>query len=148
MNNAQKLYKQDGNIRPWWTPFSIWIQSIVPCLIWTVASWPAYRFLRRQIRWSRVPISWKIFQFFVIHLVKGFSVVNEVEAVFCFCYCFFWNSLVFLWQCMLVIWSLVPLFFVNPAWTFGNSKFMYCWSLFWRILSIILLPYEMSAIVQ
>ena len=24
----------------------------VPCLILTVASWPAYRFLRRQVRWS------------------------------------------------------------------------------------------------
>jgi len=37
---------------------------------------------------------------------------------------------------MLVIWSLVPLPFQNPAWTSGSSQFTYCWSLTWRILSI------------
>ena len=26
-----------------------------------VASWPAYRLLRRQVRWSAIPISWRIF---------------------------------------------------------------------------------------
>ena len=51
-------------------------------------------------------------------------------------------------QWMLVIWSLVPLPFLNPAWTSGNSWFMYYWSLAWRILSITLLPCEMRAIVQ
>ena len=35
--------------------------SIVPCLVLTVASWPAYRFLRRQVRWSGIPISLRIF---------------------------------------------------------------------------------------
>ena len=49
-------------------------------------------------------------------------------------------------QRMLAIWSLVPLPFLNPAWTSGSSQFMYCWSLAWRILSIILLAYEMTAI--
>ena len=39
-------------------------------------------------------------------------------------------------QQMLAIWSLVPLRFLKPAWTSANSKFMYCWSLAWRILSI------------
>ena len=29
--------------------------------------------------------------------------------------------------------------FLKPAWTSGNSWFMYCWSLAWRILSITLL---------
>ena len=29
---------------------------------------------------------------------------------------------------MLAIWSLVPLSFLNPAWTSGSSWFMYCWS--------------------
>ena len=37
---------------------------------------------------------------------------------------------------MLTIWSLVPLSFLNPSWTSGNSRFTYCWSLAWRILSI------------
>ena len=43
---------------------------------------------------------------------------------------FFWNSLAFsMIQQMLAIWSLVPLSFLNPAWTSGSSWFMYCWSL-------------------
>ena len=40
----------------------------------------AYRFLRRQIKWSGVPFSLGIFQFVVIHTVKGFSVVGEAEV--------------------------------------------------------------------
>ena len=51
-------------------------------------------------------------------------------------------------QCMLAIWSLVPLPFLNPAWTSGSSNFKYWWSLAWRILSITLLEYERSAIVR
>ena len=43
---------------------------------------------------------------------------------------------------MLAIWSLVPLPFVNPAWTSGSSQFTYCWSMAWRILSITLLACE------
>ena len=50
-------------------------------------------------------------------------------------------------QQMLAIWSLVPLPFLNPAWTSGSSWFMYCWGLAWRILSITLLACEGSAIV-
>ena len=61
MYSAYKLNKQGDNIQPWCTPFPIWNQSIVPCLIVTVASWPANRFLRRQVRWSGIPISWRIF---------------------------------------------------------------------------------------
>ena len=51
-------------------------------------------------------------------------------------------------QQMLTIGSLVPLPFLNPAWTSGSLQFTYCWSLGWRILSITLLTCEMSAIVQ
>ena len=58
---AYKLNKQGDNIHPWRSPFPIWNQSVVPCPVLTVASWPAYRFLRRQIRWSGIPISWRIF---------------------------------------------------------------------------------------
>ena len=32
----------------------------VPCPVLTVASWPAYKFLKRQIRWSGIPISFRI----------------------------------------------------------------------------------------
>ena len=54
MYSAYKLNKQGDNIQPCHTPFPIWNQSIVPCLVLTVASWPAYRFLRRQVRWSGI----------------------------------------------------------------------------------------------
>ena len=49
-------------------------------------------------------------------------------------------------QRMLAIWSLVPLSFLNPAWTAGSSQFTYCWSLARRILSITLIACEMNAI--
>ena len=42
-------------------PFPVWNQSAVPCSVLTVASWPAYRFLRRQVRRSGIPISWRLF---------------------------------------------------------------------------------------
>ena len=47
MYSAYKLNKQGDNIQPWCTPFPVWKQSVVPCPVLTVASWPAYRFLRR-----------------------------------------------------------------------------------------------------
>ena len=59
--------------------FSIWNQLVAPCPVLTVASWPAYGFLRRQVRLSGIPISWRIFQFVVIHTVKGFGIVNRAE---------------------------------------------------------------------
>ena len=49
---------------------------------------------------------------------------------------FFWNPLAFsMIKQMLAIWSLVPLLFLNPAWTSGSSRFTYCWSLAGKILS-------------
>ena len=62
------------------TPFPIWTQSVVPCLVLSVCSIPAYRFLRRQDRWSGILISLRILHsFFVIHTVKGFGIVNKAE---------------------------------------------------------------------
>ena len=58
--SAYKLNKQGDNIQPWSTPFPIWTQSVVPCLIVTVAPLPAYRLLERQVRWSGSPISLRI----------------------------------------------------------------------------------------
>ena len=93
MFTAYKLSKQGDNIQPWRIPFPICSQSIFPCLILTVASWPAYRFLRRQVRWSGISISWRIFQFVVIHTVKGFGVVNKAEVnVFLEVSCFFYDT--------------------------------------------------------
>ena len=61
MYSACKLNKQGDNIQPWLTPFHIWDQSFVPCPVLIVASWPAYRFLKRQVRWSGIPISLRVF---------------------------------------------------------------------------------------
>ena len=61
MYSAYKLNKQGDNIQPWCIPFPIGNQSVVPCLVLAVASWPAYRFLRRQVRWSDIPMSWRLF---------------------------------------------------------------------------------------
>ena len=62
MYSAYKVNKQGDNTQPWRTPFPIWNQSVVPCPVLTVASWPAYRFLRRQVRCSVIPIFLRIFQ--------------------------------------------------------------------------------------
>ena len=79
--SAYKVNKQGENIQPYHTPFPFLNQSVVPHLVLSVASWPAYRFLRRQVRWSGILISLRIFQFIVSYTVKGFSVVNEAEHI-------------------------------------------------------------------
>ena len=61
LNSAYKLNIQGDSIQPWCTPSPIWNQSVVSCPVLTVASWPAYRFLRSQVRWSGIPISSRIF---------------------------------------------------------------------------------------
>ena len=67
MYSVYNLNNQGDNIQPWHIPFPILNQSIVPGLVLTVVSWLAYRFLRRQVKWSGIPISWRVFQFIVIH---------------------------------------------------------------------------------
>ena len=137
MYSAYKLNKQGDSIQP----FPIWNQSVVPCPV-HVASWPAYRFLRRQIKWSGTPISLKNFpQFVVIHTVKDFSIVNEAEVFLEFS-CFFYDPT--------AVGNLISgsSAFSKSSLNIGSSQFTYCWSLAWRILSITLLACEMSAIVQ
>ena len=60
MYSAYKLNKQGDDIQPWHTPFPFWNQSVVPCPALTVASWSSSRFLKRQVRWSGIPISFRI----------------------------------------------------------------------------------------
>ena len=135
MYSAYKLSKQDDNIQPWRTPFPIWNQSVVPCPVLTVASWPAYSFLKRQVRWSGMPISFRIF-----HSLCDQHSQRLWHSQWSRNRCFSGTLLLFWWfQWMLAIWSLVPLPFLKPPWTSGSSRFMYCWSLAWRILSITLL---------
>ena len=85
--SAYKLNKQGDNIQPWCTPFPTWNQSVVPCPVPIFASWPAYRLLKRQVRWSGIPISFRIFQFIVIHTVKGFGRCFSGTLFF-----FWWSS--------------------------------------------------------
>ena len=64
MYSAYKLNKQSDNIQPWCTPFPIWSQSVVACPVLTCqswTSWPAFRFLRRHVRWSGILIYLRIF---------------------------------------------------------------------------------------
>ena len=110
----------------------------------TGVSRPAHRFLRRQVSWSAVPISWRIFQFFMIHTVKGFGIVNKAEVdAFLEFFCFFYDPV-----------DVVNLISGSSAFSksslniWNNLWFTNCWSLAWRILSITLLACEMSAIVQ
>ena len=79
MYSAYKLNKQGDNIRTICAPFPIWNQSTVPHPVLSIASCPAYRFLRKQIRRSSIPFSLRIVHiFFVIQAV--FSIVNEAEV--------------------------------------------------------------------
>ena len=48
MHSTYKLNKQGDNIQPWYTPFLIWNQTVVSYPVLTVASWPAYRFLKNR----------------------------------------------------------------------------------------------------
>ena len=89
------------------------------------------------------PVSLRIFQFVVIHTVKSFSVVSEVELdVFLELLCFLYDST--------SVGNLIScsLSFLNPAHTPEISLLMYYWSLSWRILSITLLACEIRTIVQ
>ena len=86
-----KLNKHGDNIQAWHTRFPIWNQSVVPYPVLTVASWLAYRFLRRQVRCSGIPISWRIFQFVLIYTAKGFCIGNKAGDVFLVLSCFFYD---------------------------------------------------------
>ena len=75
MYSAYKLNKQSDNIQSWCTPFPVWKQCVVPCLVLTVASWQVSQEAGKVV-WY--PHLFKNFpQFVVIHTVKGFSRVNE-----------------------------------------------------------------------
>ena len=86
-HSAYRINKQGDNIQPWYTPFPIWNQPVVPCPVLTVASWPTYRFLKRQVRWSGVPISLRIFHSLLwstqSHLVNGMDPHTQVSHKTC-----------------------------------------------------------------
>ena len=92
MYSAYKLNKQGDNIQPWGIPLPIWNQSVVPCPVLTIASWPA----NLQISQEAGQVVWyshlfKNFpQFVVMHTVKDFGIVNKAEVdIFLELSCFF-----------------------------------------------------------
>ena len=100
----------------------------------SVSSSPAYRFLKRQVRWSVILTSLRIFQFVVIHTVKGFGIVNKA------------GRNIFLEFCCLFddptgVGNLIPgsSVFSKSSLNIWSSWFTYCGSLAWRILNITLL---------
>ena len=144
MCSAYKLNKEGDNIQPWRTPSPIWNQSVVSCLVLTVASWPTYRFLRRQLRRSSIPISFRIFHS-LLWSTQSKALPYQWSRSRCFCgtlLLFRWFNRC--WQCDLWFLSLP---FLNSVWRCGNSQFTYCWNLAWRILSINFLVCEMSITV-
>ena len=89
MYSAYKLNKQSTALT---YSFLIWNQSVVPCPVLTVASWPAYRYLRRQERWSSILISLEFSTICCDPHIKGFGVVSKAEVdVFLELSCFFYN---------------------------------------------------------
>ena len=101
---------------------------------------PAYRFLKRQVRWSGIPISFRIFQFILIHTVKGFGIVNKAEIDVFLGLSHFFNDPSDVGN--LILSSAFSKTSLN-IWKFMVHEL---WSLAWRILSITLLAYEMHAI--
>ena len=94
MYSTYALNKQGNNRQPCHTPFSILNQSVVPCLVLTVASRSVSRFLRRQVRWSGIPISFRIFHS-LLWSTKVFSVVDEAKVdVFWEFPCFFYDPVI------------------------------------------------------
>ena len=71
--------------------FSYLNQSVVPCLVLTIASWPACRFLKRKVRWSGSLISFRIFHSLLWSTQsRVFGMVSKAEIdVFLELSCFF-----------------------------------------------------------
>ena len=91
MYSSYKLNKQSDNIQPCRIPFPIWNQCIVPCLVLTVASWPAYRFIRRQVRWSGILISWRLFHSLLWSTQSNALSQTMKHMIFLEFSCFFYN---------------------------------------------------------
>ena len=79
----------------------------------------------------------------MIHPVKVFRIVSEAKVdVFLEFSCVLYDPM--------DVGNLISgsSAFLNPAWISGGSRFMYCWNIAWRILSITFPACEMSAIMQ
>ena len=91
---ACNLNKQGEKIQTSCAPFPIWNQSIVPYPVLAADSWPAHRFLRRQVRWSGIPFSLRIFHSLLLSLVKCFGIINKAEVdIFLELSCFSYDAM-------------------------------------------------------
>ena len=79
MYSAFKLNKQGDNIQPCRISFPIFNQSVISHPVLTLVL-TRNRFIRGQ-KSSGISICLRIFQFVVIHTVKGISIVNEAEVM-------------------------------------------------------------------
>ena len=61
-------------------PFQIWNQSVSPCPVLTVASWPATDFSGGRLGGLVFPSLEEFSMFVVKHTVKSFGIVNKVEV--------------------------------------------------------------------
>ena len=119
MYSAYKLNKPGDNVQPWRTPLLIWNQFIVPCPVLTVAPWPAHRFLRKQVSWSGVPISWRICHS-LLWSTQSKTLAQSIKQKSMF----FWKLLLFQWpsRCwQFDLWFLWHFFFFSPL-AFSKSS--------------------------
>jgi len=144
--------------------------------VWVcVASWPTYRFLRRQVRWSGIPISLRIFHSLlwftqrlqVCHaqpsLCWGMSPLGHfLESFYCKWilnfvkrfFCFLWDDhMVFILQFFSMVyhndlWILKNpcIPAINPYWSWCIIILMYYWIWFANILLRIFLSMFISDI--
>ena len=90
--SAKKLNNQGNNTALMYS-FPILNQSIFQCPVLSVASWPAYRFLRRQVRWLGIPISWRI-----VHSLLWSTLLKALHSQWSRRRCFSEILLLFLWS--------------------------------------------------
>ena len=82
MYATYRLNKPGDNIQPWGTLFQIWNQSVVPCLVLILTSWPAYRQeAGKVVLYSHLLKNCP--QFVMIHTVKGFDMIRKTEVDVC-----------------------------------------------------------------
>ena len=122
MYTACKLNKQGDNTQTWRMTYSFPSLEPVCC---SMSSSNCCFLTCIQVSQKAGKVVWysHLFQnfpqFVVIHVVKGFSIVSEVELGI------FLEFPFSMTQQMLAVWSLVPLPFLNATWTSGSSWFTY-----------------------
>ena len=84
MCSVYRLKNQGDSRQPCLTSFLILNQSVVPYMVLTFVYWLAYRFIRRQVRWSGIPVSLRAFCSLSWSRVKGFISIDETEIDFFF----------------------------------------------------------------